>query len=55
MYYPHVFFSENYLWENSMNEAIMDQVKKQISQQVGDMPTTVEEMIKIVDKSSVIA
>ena len=45
VHYPHVFFSENYLWENSMNEAIMDQVKKQISQQVGDMPTTVEEMI----------
>ncbi|MBD8037893.1 DUF3298 domain-containing protein [Solibacillus sp. A46] len=44
VYYPYVFFTENNFWENKMNEAIKEQVKKLISDQVGDMPTTVEEM-----------
>ena len=45
VYYPYVFFTENNFWENKMNEAIKEQVKKLISEQVGDMPTTVEEML----------
>lgn len=45
VYYPHVFFNEDHTWQFQMNEAIINQVKKQISGQVGDMPTTVEEML----------
>ena len=45
VYYPYVFFSGNNLWENKMNEAIKEQVKKLIFEQVGNMPTTVEEML----------
>lgn len=45
VYYPHVFFNEDHFWQFQMNEAIINQVKKQISGQVGAMPTTVEEML----------
>lgn len=45
VYYPHVTYKWDHSWENEMNEAIKELVKKQIAQQVGDMPTTVEEML----------
>ena len=45
VYYPHVSYKWDHLWENEMNQAIKEQVQKQIAQQVGEMPTTVEEML----------
>ena len=45
MYYPQINFYENYLWEAKMNNLIIEQVKALISLQVGNMPTTVEEML----------
>ena len=45
MYYPQITFYENYLWEAKMNNLIIEQVKALISLQVGNMPTTVEEML----------
>jgi len=44
VYYPHVFYKFDQSWENEMNETIKEQVHKQIAQQVGEMPTSVEEM-----------
>lgn len=45
MYYPQVMLSENYSWENQINDAITEQVKELFSLQTGNIPTTVEQMI----------
>lgn len=45
VYYPHVFYKFDQSWEIEMNGAIKEQVHKQIAQQVGEMPTSVEEML----------
>lgn len=45
VYYPKVIFHENCPWENQMNQAINEQVIALISEQVGNMPSTVDEML----------
>lgn len=45
VYYPKITFYKDYLWETKMNQLISEQVKALISLQIGNMPTTVEEML----------
>ena len=45
VYYPQIAFYESYLWEAKMNHMVIEQVRALISLQVGNMPTTVEEML----------
>ncbi|WP_100405852.1 DUF3298 and DUF4163 domain-containing protein [Bacillus solitudinis] len=45
IYYPQVTGMQNQEFEKSMNEAIASQTQQLINQQVGNMPTSVEEMI----------
>lgn len=45
VYYPQVNLYGNNGWEYKINVAISEQVKELISIQVGNMPTTVEEML----------
>ncbi|MBM7693514.1 hypothetical protein JOC77_002954 [Peribacillus deserti] len=43
--YPEVSSMQNHQWERSMNRTIVNQTQQLINQQIGNMPTTVEEMI----------
>lgn len=45
VYYPQVAYCENYLWEQHINHAIYKQVRALISLQVGNLPSTVDEML----------
>lgn len=45
VYYPQVAYCENYLWEQHINHAIYEQVRALISLQVGNLPSTVDEML----------
>lgn len=45
VYYPQVAYCENYIWEHRINHAIYEQVKSLISLQVGNLPSTVDEML----------
>ena len=54
MYYPQVMLSENYSWEDQINDVITEQVLELFSLQTGDIPTTVEQMIGLM-KSKIIS
>ena len=45
VYFPQVFSMKNNQLERSINRTIANQTQKLINEQVGNMPTTVEEMI----------
>lgn len=45
VFYPQVVGMSNQRWERAMNLMIANQTKKMISNQIGNMPSTVEEMI----------
>ena len=43
--YPGVFGLANQQWQMKMNQAIVEQAKRLMKEQIGNMPTTVEEML----------
>lgn len=45
VYYPHIFNVSNLSLEHYINRTIVSQTQQLINLQVGDMPTTVEEML----------
>lgn len=45
VYYPQVILYENSVWEQQMNRAITEQVNELISLQVGNMPSTIDQML----------